>query len=76
MGHMSQVARILDQIQQGDANAAEQLLPLIYDELRPLAAQRLALEKPGQTLQATALVQWSGLVARTRQKLVTDLPGH
>src|SRR5262245_6533176 len=53
---MTDVTRILDQIQQGDAHAAEQLLPLVYDELRKLAAQRLANEKPGQTLQATALV--------------------
>ncbi len=53
---MSEVTRILDQIQQGDSRAAEQLLPLVYGELRKLAAQRLAQEKPGQTLQATALV--------------------
>ena len=53
---MTEVTRILDQIQQGDPHAAEQLLPLVYDELRKLAAQRLAQEKPGQTLQATALV--------------------
>jgi len=53
---MTVVTRILDQIQQGDPHAAEQLLPLIYDELRQLAAQKLAQEKSGQTLQATALV--------------------
>ncbi|HZN96925.1 MAG TPA: ECF-type sigma factor [Gemmatimonadales bacterium] len=53
---MSEVRRILDDIQQGDPRAAEQLLPLVYDELRKLAAARLAREKPGQTLQATALV--------------------
>ena len=53
---MTEVTRILDQIQQGDPQAAEQLLPLVYDELRKLAARRLAQEKPGQTLQATALV--------------------
>ncbi len=53
---MSQVTRILDQIQQGDPKAATQLLPLVYDELRKLAAQKLAHEKPGQTLDATALV--------------------
>jgi RNA polymerase sigma factor (TIGR02999 family) len=53
---MSDVTRILSAIQQGDPRAAEQLLPLVYDELRKLAAQRLAQEKPGQTLQATALV--------------------
>ena len=48
--------RILSAVEQGDPRAAEQLLPLVYNELRKLAAQRLALEKPGQTLQATALV--------------------
>ena len=53
---MSEVTRILSAIEQGDPQAAEQLLPLVYDELRQLAAQRLAQEKPGQTLQATALV--------------------
>ena len=53
---MSEVTRILDQIQHGDPAAAEQLLPLVYDELRKLAASKLAEEKPGQTLQATALV--------------------
>jgi RNA polymerase sigma factor (TIGR02999 family) len=53
---MSDVTHILSQIEQGDPAAAEQLLPLIYDELRKLAAAKLAQEKPGQTLQATALV--------------------
>jgi len=53
---MSDVTRILSQIDAGDPAAAEQLLPLVYDELRKLAAARLAQEKPGQTLQATALV--------------------
>jgi RNA polymerase sigma factor (TIGR02999 family) len=53
---MSEVTRILSAIERGDPHAAEQLLPLVYDELRKLAAQRLAQEKPGQTLQATALV--------------------
>jgi RNA polymerase sigma factor (TIGR02999 family) len=53
---MSDVTQILSQIEQGDPSAAEHLLPLIYDELRRLAAARLASEKPGQTLQATALV--------------------
>src|SRR5262245_3171029 len=53
---MSDVTGILSAIEQGDPSAAEQLLPLVYDELRRLAAQRLAQEKPGQTLQATALV--------------------
>src|SRR6266481_1766051 len=53
---MSEVTRILSAIEHGDPHAAEQLLPLVYGELRKLAAQRLAQEKPGQTLQATALV--------------------
>ena len=53
---MSEVTRILSAIEQGDPSAAEQLLPLVYDELRKLAAERLAQEKPGQTLEATALV--------------------
>src|SRR5262245_22135662 len=53
---MSEVTVILSQIEQGDRQAAEQLLPLVYAELRKLAAIKLAQEKPGQTLQATALV--------------------
>jgi RNA polymerase sigma factor (TIGR02999 family) len=53
---MSEVTRVLSAIQGGDPHAAEQLLPLVYDELRKLAAQRLAQENPGQTLEATALV--------------------
>jgi RNA polymerase sigma factor (TIGR02999 family) len=53
---MSDVTRILSQIEQGDPHAAEKLLPLVYEELRKLAAARLAHEKPGQSLQATALV--------------------
>jgi hypothetical protein len=53
---MTDITRILSAIEAGDPHAAEQLLPLVYDELRQLAAQRLAQEKPGQTLQATALV--------------------
>ena len=53
---MSEVTRILSAIEEGDPAAAEQLLPLVYDELRKLAGQRMAVEKPGQTLQATALV--------------------
>ena len=56
LGNMSQVTRILSQIDSGDPTAAEQLLPLVYAELRKLAAARLAQEQPGQTLQATALV--------------------
>ena len=53
---MSEVTQILSAIESGDPLAAEQLLPLVYDELRKLAAQKIAQEKPGQTLQATALV--------------------
>jgi RNA polymerase sigma factor (TIGR02999 family) len=53
---MTEVTRILSEVEQGDPHAAEQLLPLVYDELRKLAAQKLTHEKAGQTLQATALV--------------------
>jgi RNA polymerase sigma factor (TIGR02999 family) len=53
---MSEITRILSAAEQGDPHAAEQLLPLVYEELRRLAAAKLAQEKPGQTLQATALV--------------------
>jgi len=53
---MNAITRVLSDIEQGDPSAAEQLLPLVYDELRKLAAARLAQETPGQTLQATALV--------------------
>ena len=56
LSFMSEVTRILSAIEEGDPHAAEQLLPLVYDELRKRAAQKLAQEKPGQTLQATALV--------------------
>src|SRR5947209_11207672 len=56
MCRVSDMTRILGQIQQGDPHAAEQLLPLVYDELRKLAAEKMANERPGQTLQATALV--------------------
>src|SRR6476660_5684323 len=53
---MSEVTRILSALSQGDPSASEQLLPLVYAELRKLAAERMAQEKPGQTLEATALV--------------------
>jgi RNA polymerase sigma factor (TIGR02999 family) len=53
---MNEVTRVLSGIERGDPHAAEQLLPLVYDELRKLAAQKFAQERPGQTLQATALV--------------------
>jgi RNA polymerase sigma factor (TIGR02999 family) len=67
---MSQVTRILSAIEHGDPQAAEQLLPLVYDELRQLAAQKMAQEKPGQTLQATALVHeaYMRLVASGRRR--------
>ena len=66
---MSDVTQILSQIEQGDPSAAEQLLPLVYDELRKLAAQKMSQEKPGQTLQATALVQGGGSIFRDVQVL-------
>ena len=56
LARMAEVTQILARIEQGEQAAAEELLPLVYDELRKLAAARLANEKPGQTLQATALV--------------------
>lgn len=67
---MSDVTRILQSIEEGDPKAAEQLLPLIYEELRKLAAARMAQEAPGQTLQATALVHeaWLKLAGSNRQQ--------
>jgi RNA polymerase sigma factor (TIGR02999 family) len=65
---MSDVTRILNAIERGDAKATDELLPLVYEELRLLAAQKLAQEKPGQTLQATALVHEAYL------RLVGDEP--
>jgi RNA polymerase sigma factor (TIGR02999 family) len=67
---MSQVTCILERAQQGDPKAAEELLPLVYEELRKLAAARMAHEKPGQTLQATALVHeaWLRLAGDTAPK--------
>lgn len=67
---MSEVTGILEQMQQGDPEAAEQLLPLVYDELRRLAAEKLAQEKPGDTLQATALVHeaYLRLVRSSRER--------
>src|SRR4051812_41290237 len=56
LGRMSEVTLLLDAAAAGDPRAADELLPLVYNELRKLAAARLASEKPGQTLQATALV--------------------
>jgi RNA polymerase sigma factor (TIGR02999 family) len=67
---MSDVTQILERAEQGDPKAADQLLPLVYEELRKLAAARMAQEKPGQTLQATALVHeaWLRLVGTEEQK--------
>ena len=65
---MSEVTRILDRAQQGDPKAAEELLPLVYDELRRLAATKLANENPGQTLQPTALVHEAWLRLAREQK--------
>jgi RNA polymerase sigma factor (TIGR02999 family) len=74
---MSEVTRILSAIEQGDPHAAEQLLPLVYDELRKLAAQKLAQEKPGQTLQATALVHEAYLrLVEVKQTQQWDSRGH
>jgi RNA polymerase sigma factor (sigma-70 family) len=75
---MSDVTRILSQIDQGDPRAAEELLPLVYEELRKLAAAKLAHEKPGQTLQATALVHEAylrlvgGEVASNQEPVASD----
>jgi RNA polymerase sigma factor (TIGR02999 family) len=77
MGAMSDVTRILEAIQRGDPHAARQLLPLVYDELRKLAADRIAREKPGQTLQATALVHEAYLrLVGARQPQMWDGRGH
>ena len=67
---MNEVTHILDRVQQGDPKAAEELLPLVYEELRRLAAQKMAHEAPGQTLQPTALVHeaWLKLVGRGPQQ--------
>jgi RNA polymerase sigma factor (TIGR02999 family) len=73
---MNDVTHILNAIEQGESHAAEQLLPLVYDELRKLAAQRLTHEKPGQTLQATALVHEAYLrlaVIRTSTGIAGDI---
>src|SRR5262245_6261509 len=74
---MSEVTRILSAIEQGDSQAAEQLLPLVYEELRKLAAQKLAQEQPGQTLQATALVHEAFLRLVDTEKVQRwDSRGH
>jgi RNA polymerase sigma factor (TIGR02999 family) len=74
---MNEVTQILAGIEVGDPRAAEQLLPLVYDELRKLAAQKLAQEKPGQTLQATALVHEAYLrLVGGQQNQYWDSRGH
>jgi RNA polymerase sigma factor (TIGR02999 family) len=76
---MKDVTRILSQIEQGDSNATEQLLPLVYEELRKLAAAKLVQEAPGQTLQATALVHEAYLRllgADDRESKRWDNSGH
>jgi RNA polymerase sigma factor (sigma-70 family) len=72
---MSDVTRILSQIESGDPSAAEQLLPLVYNELRKLAAAKLAHEKPGQTLEATALVHEAYLRLVTAPGAKSQGPG-
>jgi RNA polymerase sigma factor (TIGR02999 family) len=74
---VTEITRILAAVKQGDPQAAEQLLPLVYEELRKLAAQKLAQEKPGQTLQATALVHEAYLrLVDADQALHWDSRGH
>ena len=74
---MSEVTRILNAIEEGDPQAANELLPLVYEELRRLAAQKLAQEKPGQTLQATALVHEAYIrLVDTDKLLHWDSRGH
>jgi RNA polymerase sigma factor (TIGR02999 family) len=74
---MAEISQILSKIEPGDLSAAEQLLPLVYDELRKLAAAHLAREKPGQTLQATALVHEAYLkLVNTEQAQRWDSRGH
>src|SRR5262245_32430756 len=74
---MNEVTRVLSAIEGGDPHAAEQLLPLVYQELRQLAAQKLAQEKPGQTLQATALVHEAYLrLVDTKKAQHWDSRGH
>lgn len=74
---MADVTQVLNAIEQGDPHAAEQLLPMVYDELRQLAAERMAQEKPGQTLQATALVHEAYLRLMGREAaLHWDHRGH
>ena len=73
---MKEVTRILSAIEQGDPQAASQLLPLVYDELRQLAAAQMAHEKPGQTLDATALVHEAYLRLVTPAQSASDGTTH
>lgn len=73
---MSDVTRILNAIEQGDAQATDRLLPLVYEELRLLAAQKLTHEPPGQTLQATALVHEAYLRLVGEERRTWDSRGH
>jgi len=75
---MSDVTRILNSMEQGDPKAAEELLPLVYEELRKLAAARMANEKPGQTLQPTALVHeaWVRLLGPTQEPQAWEGQNH
>ena len=73
---MSDVTQLLNSIEQGDAHAAEKLLPLVYEQLRTLAAQKMAQEKPGQTLQATALVHEAYLRLVEESDKSWDHRGH
>ena len=73
---MSDVTRILNAIKQGDGEAADKLLPLVYEELRLLAAQKMAQEKPGQTLQATALVHEAYLRLVEKENQSWNSSGH
>ena len=73
-----EITRILERVEQGDGKVAEELLPLVYYELRKLAAARMAHEAAGQTLQASALVHeaWLRLVGAPEQNYWSVLPGH
>jgi len=73
---MSQLTRVLDQIQQGNETAADELLPLVYEELRKLAAHKMAREAPGQTLQPTALVHEAWLRLTGAEGKIWDSQGH
>jgi RNA polymerase sigma factor (TIGR02999 family) len=73
---MSDVTRILNAIERGDAKATDELLPLVYEELRLLAAQKLSHERPGQTLQATALVHEAYLRLVGQERQTWDNRGH